>query len=425
MNRKLTRTWDEKDLERRLCHALDVAKRTIERLATNGYMDADEPRSHIRPEKVISETALLLLAASTVAGRDEVHGRINAVAAALRSHARSERMLLGICLEPALALDYAAAHLCLSRLGYRDANFDALLRHALESQSRRGRERVPHRALEQAWLLKGWDNDWPAHDQPWHAVCDSVLNRPMDLLSGSRDDVYAFTHALMYVTDFNISARRLPRHRNVICAEAEAALARCLDEEDYDLAGEILLTWPLTGNSWSAAAAFGFRVLASVEDQAGFLPTASTRIQRLDGLEGEKRESYFLATAYHTIYVMGLLCAAVLQPGGRPPSRIPVRGAVRGSAEHMFSVVDSGTRKAHWTQEFEKLTALERDALAPMLLDIGLRRKTQERDFGAVSKLLTKADTLGLANRPLASQAAEMLVRLAHFAEMTRIVEVA
>jgi len=424
MNGKVTRAWDQQDLERRLCHALDVAKRTVERLAPEGYIDPEEPRGHIRPEKVISETALLLLAASTAAGSDEVWGRIHSVAVALKPHARSERMLLGICLEPALALDYATAHLCLSRLGYRDAKFDALVRRALESQVSRGRERAPHRVLEQAWLLKGWHND-SGDDHRWRAVRDSVLNRPMDLLSGSRDDLYAFTHALMYVTDFNISERRLPRQRNVICAEADAALARCLDQEDYDLAGEILLTWPLTGNSWSAAAAFGFRVLASVEDQAGFLPTASTRIQRLAGLEGEKRESYFLATAYHTIYVMGLLCAAVLQPGRRPPLRIPTRAAVPGSAEHMFSVVDAGTRKAHWTQEFEKLTALERDALAPMLLDIELRRKTEERDFGAVSKLLTKADTLGLANRPLASQAAEMLDRLAHFAEMTCLAEVA
>jgi len=73
----------------------------------------------------------------------------------------------------------------------------------------------------------------------------------MDLLNGSRDDVYAFTHALMYVTDFNIRPRRLPRRRAAILAEAEAALARCLDEQDYDLGGEVLLAWPLTGRSWS------------------------------------------------------------------------------------------------------------------------------------------------------------------------------
>ena len=53
-----------KDLTRRLCHVLDIAKQTVERLATNGYRDPEEPANSIRPEKLIAETALLLLAAA-------------------------------------------------------------------------------------------------------------------------------------------------------------------------------------------------------------------------------------------------------------------------------------------------------------------------------------------------------------------------
>ena len=93
---------------------------------------------------------------------------------------------------------------------------------------------------------------------------------------------------------------RLPRKRKEILLDAEAALSRCLDHQDYDLAGEVLLAWPLTGRSWGAIGAFGFRVLAHVEDQAGFLPSSSTRIDRLNRLHGEDRAKYLLATAYHT-----------------------------------------------------------------------------------------------------------------------------
>ena len=146
-------------------------------------------------------------------------------------------------------------------------------------------------------------------------VRQSTLNRPMDVLCGSRDDIYAFTHALMFVTDFAIGpCRRLPRRRAVILTEAEAALARCLDEQDYDLAAEVLLAWPLTGRQWSPAAVFGFCVLARVEDTAGFLPAPSTRLQRFQQLQGDRRTEYLLATAYHTAYVMGLLCSAALRP---------------------------------------------------------------------------------------------------------------
>jgi hypothetical protein len=46
--------------------------------------------------------------------------------------------------------------------------------------------------------------------------------------------------------------------------------SRCPSMTNYDkrsdLSGEILLSWPLTGRSWSAAAAFAFHVLADVED---------------------------------------------------------------------------------------------------------------------------------------------------------------
>jgi len=102
--------WDEADLIRRLCHALDIAQQAVARLAPNGYTDAEDLLINVRPEKVISETAVLLLAASAVARVDEVRMRIDQVARLLIPHARSERMRLGTCLEPALALDYSAAH---------------------------------------------------------------------------------------------------------------------------------------------------------------------------------------------------------------------------------------------------------------------------------------------------------------------------
>jgi hypothetical protein len=86
--------WDRQDLARRLCHALDIAKQAVEHLASNGYTDPVEPSNSIRPEKLISETAVLLLAASAVVDDEMVIERIHRVARVLIPHARSERMLL-------------------------------------------------------------------------------------------------------------------------------------------------------------------------------------------------------------------------------------------------------------------------------------------------------------------------------------------
>jgi hypothetical protein len=346
----------------------------------------------------------------------EIGVRIQHLAKLLLPHARSQRMMLGLCLDASVAWDYALPHMCLTRLGYNDPDFDDLLRQSLGSQAHAGRERVPHRILEQEWVAMTWpDPKLPRRSTTSSTARISILNHPMDLLNGTRDDIYAFTHALMYVTDFNLQPMPLPRSRLVILAEAQAALARCLDEQDYDLTGEVLLSWPLTGKSWSAAAAFTFRVLAHVEDKAAFLPTPSTRISELRALEGVERTQYLVATAYHTAYVMGLVCAASLRPGHEPPATLPSDNVKPGVAKRILSLLDADGRAPHWREEFRQLTEQEADALAEFLIDIALRRKFAARDFEGIRSVLELAYDLNLTDRPGVSQAAEMLHRLATY----------
>ena len=405
--------WSTADLVRRLSHALKTAEKAVERLAANGYTDSREPSNNIRPEKLISETAFLLVGASTADEQPEIVRRIRRVAERLLPHARSQRMLLGMCTEASLALEYAQAHICLTRLGYVDRVFDAVLRKSLNAQVHAGRERSPYRMLEQEWLIRTWDGaESKSRKKQSLAARESALAHAMDLLGGSREDVYAFTHALIYTTDFNLKRQRLPRPASEILAEAEAALARCLDEEDYDLGGEVTLAWPLTKRSWSAAAVFGFRVLASVEDKAGFLPSQSTKLQRLDEMSGDERADYLLATGYHTRYVMGLVCAAALQTGMTPPVRIPNTAHRAGSHAPILRFLDADPRRRHWREEFDRLAAPERDAVARLLFAMGLRRMAIQRNFAGLRELLATGYPLGLANCPVASQAAELLDRV-------------
>jgi hypothetical protein len=411
--------WSTEDLLRRVSHALDIAAQAVNRLTARGYTDPSDAGNNLRPEKLISETGLLLLGASVAGEYSEVQRRLQGVAERLIPHARSERMLLGVCLEPALALDYAAAHICLARLGYPDSGFDAVLRRSLASQARAGRERPPHRVLEQEWLVETWNGSTPdLGKRRLPTARSSVLSQPMDLLGGSREDIYAFTHALMYVAGFNLEPRRFPRPIPAILAEADAALARCLDEQDYDLGGEVLLAGPLIGRPWSAGAAFGFRVLAHVEDRAGFLPSPSTRLQRLNELNGDERTDYLLATTYHTAYVMGLLCAAVLRSGTMPPLKIPPDKGAPGNANKILQFLDADGRRTHWRDELDQLRTSERDAIAGFLLAIALRRKASGRDFSAFHEVLVTGLKLGLADSPIASQAAELLDRLTVLAPM-------
>lgn len=414
-------TWDKKDLVRRLCRALDVAERAVECLAQHGYSDPDEPGNDVRPEKVISETAFLLLAASTVSGFHDVSDRVDRIARQLIPHARSERMLLQVCLHPPLAFDFAQAHICLGRLGYPDERFDTLIRRSRQSQASHSRERVPHRVLEQEWIAKSW-NDLQVNSQwePPRTHLNSVLDQPVDLLGSSREDAYAFTHAMMFRRDFNIHPLALPRRRSELLAEAEVMLSRCLDDQDYDLSGELLLAWPLTGKDWSAPAAFGFRVLTRVEDKAGFLPTASTRLNHFEKLNEKDRSKYLLATAYHTVYVMGLLCAVSLQTGRTPPVGTSITISTRGSANQILQILDSDGQKPHWREEVESLSEPERDAISSLLLDIAILRAVNRRQFNKIRELLEIASGFGLSDTPCSSQAAEALERLTVFAKLTQ-----
>jgi hypothetical protein len=409
--------WDRPDLIRRLCRALEIAGKSVERLASKGYQDPAEPSNSLPSEKLIAETAMLLIGASAVPEAESVATRADHVARLLIPYARSERMRFGLCLRPALAWDYGLPHLCLQRLGYDDPEFDALFRRSLRSQAHGGRERVPHRVLEIEWLRRMQSGTDPAAtpDRRAAAVQQSVLNHPMDLFGGTREDVYAFTHAVMYIADFNINPAPFPRSRRVLLEEAEAALARALDSEDYDIGGELLLTWPLTGTTWGAAAALGFRILADVEDQVGFLPAAATRLDRLNALQGEARGEYLTATAYHTSYVMGLLCAAALAQDREPPLRLPLQDAVPRSAAAIVPFLEDGSRRRHWQDAFDRLSLADRDSVSGLLLIIALHRRIAAHDFAAVAKLLEVAMSLELADTPAASQAAELLDRLSAF----------
>lgn len=412
--------WDKSDLEDRVCRVLDVGIDAVTRLALDGYVDPEEPQNSLRPEKLISETAVLLYFAS-IAEPDRhcaVGTRIHTLAQLLIPHARSDRMRMGLCLEPSLALDFGEAHACLSKMGYQDAGFDELLQQSINSQAASGRERVPHRMLQQSWICDVWAGSAPSTRKIARVnVANSALNHPMDLFGGGRHDVYAFTHAVMYVSGLNGLNCRLPRARSIILAEAESALAGCLDEEDYDLAGEILMAWPLTGKSWSPASIFAFRVLARVEEIGGVLPALSTRQLRLDKLQGDERADYFLATAYHTAYVMGLLCSVALRPGHAPPARLKKNDTLDDSVGRILEILDADGRSRHWRLEFDRLCSGERGQLANFLLNIALFRAAKHRSFDAIHELLELGHRYGLTDSPAASQAAEMLQRVALFAD--------
>ncbi len=408
--------WDAMDLVRRLGNALEIAERAVRLLAPSGYQDPNDPTVGVSAEKVVSETVLLLLACTSVAAQHtDIGSRLQKIARLLIPYARNEQVIISMCLNPGLAYDYAFAHICLSCLGFLDTQFDRILHLCAETEVLGNRERLPHRTLEQEWLKRMWGSSNPRNRDEYRAAALSMLSRSIDPFTSSRDDIYAFTHAIMYISDLGGRTSRLPRAKGDILADAETALSICLDQQDYDLCGEILLTWPYLGAKWSATAAFAFRVLMRVEDAVGFLPAPLTRLDRYYALSDEERPRYALATVYHTAYVMGLLCAASLKHERTLSVMIP-RSRTLNRYEILLKVIDSYGNKPHWRDDFIQLETKSQNALAPMLMTIALRHAVTGHNLEQVRSLLAFGMDNGILNYPATRQAAGLLRR---FAEVT------
>jgi hypothetical protein len=390
--------------------ALDVAERALAILGADGYRDDDTPQDSFGPDKVAAETGMLLYAASAVRGHASIGERIERVARSLAPVARRNRVAIAIALNPSICLQLAMPHVLLSRVDSGDERFDAVLAASAGASAHLGQEVVPHRAMERAWINAVWART-PAGEDLDRAVGMSVLNHPLDLIWGSRDDAYAHTHGFMYLTDFGYADRPLPRSRDAVLAESSAVLARSLLLEDYDLTAEVLMAWPLTGAPWSPAALFGLRVLTELEDKVGILPAKNGVPEKFAELTGPERTRYAVAASYHTAFVMGILCALALRPGNAPPAQISGPSWPAGVVDELSAAVPLAATP--WRETFRRLAADEQGRLAPFLLDIALLASARANDFAAVAGLLKLAVQNGLADAPVCAQAAELLQRVA------------
>jgi Domain of unknown function (DUF6895) len=320
-------------------------------------------------------------------------------------------VLAAICLDPGLARDHAVAHVLLSRLGYPDRDVDRLLSESLAMGADFGPERLPYRLLEQEWLGRVWSVGEPLKRRNSQLLADSMLRRRMDALGSTRLDIYAFTHAVMYASDLGARRIVLPRQSAAIVADADAALAYSLDSNDFDLAAEVILTWPMLDLAWSPAAIFALRLLASVEDTVGFLPGTTFDLTRYHALVGDEQSRFALVTSYHTAYIMGFLCAAALRQGCGSPAAVPAARRSRGARAAILGLIDTYGATSCWREPFDALAPRQQDSVAPLVLAALLRRARTKGDLSLIREALQVALAHDLINAPAPTQAAALLRR--------------
>lgn len=378
---------------------LDIATAVVDHLLDRPPA-CDLEQTEATQGKLVAETAILLHALRDDAAR---RPRVEALAARLLPHATSGAVRTGVAMHPALALDYAAGYLALRSFGTDDA-LDDLLSRAIADPTTASRERVPHRALEQRWLRALLDGSGDDDDADGHIEA-TVLGGELDVLHGTRDDGYAFTHALMYATDFGSTPwRTATANASSHAAQAASAIARFLDDDDFDLVGELLFTWPLLDLPMPAVARFAYEVLDHAATTVGLLPSAAMSAAAISDQPPTARTAYTIAVSYHSAYVMAL-AEHLTAASSREP--VPAVGdpATAATFDALIGVDDG--RVPEWRREPIASVPTE------LLVDVALTRAVRRSDLAGAHTVLLRATESGIAPTIAMHQTTRLLHRLA------------
>lgn len=409
--------WPRDDLESRTVAALAQAADVLDEFGVTGYTDTERPALGFGPDKVIAESAMLAYAAAGASDDPRLAAAVADVVERLVPLCRSPQALADAALNPQRAFKYAIPHRLITALGRPDDRFDRFILAQCRTARSQAGELPPVAELEREWVMGGWRQATGRPADPFD-VRGTALARPVNLLTASREDAYALTHELFYVSDFaRTPAPRLPRPRRAVLADVRALLARFVRLEDYDLSGELLMAWPELAAPWDPAAAFCFRVLAEVADEVGTLPCGNVDPARVAALNADEAGTYLRATGYHTAFVMGFCCAAALRAGPPPRSLPPAEPVPSADVvwPELYPLIDH--RRGHWQPVFETLAESEKRALTPLLADMATLDCLEVRDYRRTAHVLAVAARGGIEG-PMQRQARTMLAALGDALEL-------
>lgn len=299
-------------LQARLASVLALAIEHLPKLDSYAkFWTDDENGDVIRMEdKIVAETAILVLLASRVPG---LKGRcaelLSTLMTRLETAADSDRVKSTVVRCPHTVAQLGLAQVVLQTLGRGNIELQALVRNLFASGLAETLERIPYRAMEVRWVesLGGASCLNVADLLPLH-----VLIKPVHPISMNRDTGYAITHGLMYATNFGAEAPHPSLSTDLVRARIDAGLAWVVSNEDLDLLIEFIIAATLLRTPWSPYVAFAWQLWNSVWDELDFLPSPSFDAAKFSTLKGIAAEAYAFRNVYHTSYVAGLLCSILL-----------------------------------------------------------------------------------------------------------------
>ncbi|MFF3207702.1 DUF6895 family protein [Streptomyces sp. NPDC002962] len=301
----------EAHLQQRICSVLKFAEWNLGRLQQHAKFWSDEDELVRREDKLVTETVMLLLVTDRVGAREYDKCWEN-LARYCIEWSRSKRTRCVIARHPRTVSILGIGHLLLTSLGYPDHSMDQLVENAIGTGQVGAQELVPFRNLEQRWIEKQltFAPQVSLTTADWEKST-SAITSDFPGIYVTREDCYALTHTMIYLSDFGWSEIKGIDSR-ILRKRLSGAISFALAVGDFDILGELLLSDAALPGGASSAAHCGWAVRKKTLEDRGYLPGPGFRIDEYRDLSEAGQEAYAFWHKYHVAYVDALLCASLL-----------------------------------------------------------------------------------------------------------------
>lgn len=301
------------ELLARVKDVVAYAEKTIRRIQRDPAFWRNEGDPIVRlGDKIVIETCVLVMLLSRLPERDKATTKkLGVLVRQLDKLARSPRVKLLIMRFPSAATALGLSSLALSQAGLPDAQMDALIAHDILSGLADTTEKLPFRAMDARWARSLLNSGEAVRFDDLIPL--SLLNSVAHAIYMTRHDAYALTHALMYITDFGRLSCPPEIDASTVAAMIDGAIAWSFVNEDLDLLAELVMAAHFLGVAWSPHLQMGWYLIDRAWTDIGFLPSPTFHADRYTRLSPEDKVGYEIRNVYHTMYVGGLLFAALSQ----------------------------------------------------------------------------------------------------------------
>lgn len=307
-----TLAGSKEQLIEKILSVLNFSIKAVKHLKLNFEKWDEVYEENIRlPDKLIAETAILALLIFRVKHLSlDINDTLNTLCELLIPLSRTNAYRTEILRSPQTVVTFGLAHMALSKLGYVDENFNLITINAFNSDKFNIGERTTYRNMDLRWIEYIYKNSLELEMDD--LIKSSIISSNASALDMTREDQYALTHSLFYISDFGNLKLNDQIDIDKLNTNINGCIAKNLLTEDLDILGELLISSLICDNQNSFYFKIGIEHYINAWNNLGFLYSPSFSKKEFSNLADNARTTYVFKNLYHTYYVGGIFSSLLL-----------------------------------------------------------------------------------------------------------------